>query len=111
MIYYSRSNIGGTAMKKDGAGALKGTTLDAFEFSEDRVDFVKIDAEGFEERVIIGGVAFLRKYHPKFIFIEIWTSQSAEPMLKRLTPLGYRHEQRIDFNYLYVYDQLNVSVE
>ena len=44
-------------------------TIDSFDFP--KMDFIKIDVEGWEEQVILGGLETIKKYNPK-IYIEIW---------------------------------------
>jgi hypothetical protein len=44
--------------------------LDSFEFPEEKVDFVKIDVEGFERYVLAGALAFFRRAKPDYVFIE-----------------------------------------
>ena len=46
--------------------------LDHFEsyFSDKRIDFIKIDTEGFEYEVLRGAEKLLKKHKPKFIQIE-----------------------------------------
>lgn len=67
------------------------TTLD----TEDRVrgwappDFVKIDTEGEEERVVIGGDDFFSKYSPLVLF-EIGHGESATRLQSLLCAKGYR---------------------
>lgn len=39
------------------------------------IDFVKIDTEGYEEKVLIGGTVFFKKIRPRFIQLEINSHQ------------------------------------
>jgi FkbM family methyltransferase len=87
-------NIGATRMKKDDKGAIVAITLDSFHFLEQRVDFVKIDVEGFECNVIRGGIHFLEKYHPAFIFIEIYPIAHRNWIRETLSNLGYQFLQQ-----------------
>ncbi|MBS8262779.1 FkbM family methyltransferase [Roseibium polysiphoniae] len=67
-------------------------TLDSFEF--ENVDYIKIDVEGYERRVLIGGEQTIRKYRP-LIIIEQNDVQlpDEEPFAakKWLEDLGYVH--------------------
>jgi FkbM family methyltransferase len=86
---YDPRNIGGTPMKKDIKGEIIAITLDSVNIPEQKVDFMKIDVEGFECNVIRGGMHFLRKYHPKFIFIEVFPGEHQIWINETLTSLGY----------------------
>jgi FkbM family methyltransferase len=86
---YDLRNIGGTNMKKDTKGEIIAITLDSFNIPEQKVDFVKIDVEGFECNVIRGGMRFIEKYHPTFIFIEIFPVQHQVWIKEILASLGY----------------------
>jgi len=73
------------------------TTLDDFVASErlDRLDLMKVDVEGFEERVIRGGRETLARFHP-LIFIELEPARlalkgsSVPAVVDLLTQAGYR---------------------
>jgi len=45
-------------------------TLDSYNFP--KIDFIKIDVEGWEEQVLLGGMETILKYRPR-MYIEIWT--------------------------------------
>jgi FkbM family methyltransferase len=47
-------------------------TLDSCHFP--RIDFIKIDVEGWEEQVLRGGMDTILKYRPR-MYIEIWTKE------------------------------------
>lgn len=57
-----------------------------------RIDFVKIDVEGFEQNVIIGMQGIINKYAP-YIFCEIYRGDNSnndpEGTIKYITSLGY----------------------
>lgn len=77
-------------------GTIRTKTLDDYvkEAGMSRIDLVKIDVEGFEHRVILGGLKTLREFRP-LIFIEIANENllendtSAEALLKEIENLGY----------------------
>jgi FkbM family methyltransferase len=106
IVHYSLENIGGTGLQKDALGGIPATALDSFEFPEGRVDFVKIDVEGFEVNIIRGGLLFLQKTKPKYIFIEIFPKASREWMAKTLSELGYSIVKNFGNNFLYKLNQV-----
>lgn len=57
--YVSRLDFGGRMVKL--------RRLDHFERNTTRLDWIKIDVEGFEYDVICGATGLLKKYHPKLI--------------------------------------------
>ena len=56
-------------------------TLDSYNFP--KVDFIKIDVEGWEEQVLRGGMDTILKYKPR-MYIEIWTKKG-----DRMRPANY----------------------
>jgi FkbM family methyltransferase len=56
------------------------TTIDAFVFGRglSKVDLVKIDVEGFEREVLMGGVRTLREFRPH-LFVEIFAGANSNP--------------------------------
>lgn len=79
-------NCGGTEIETDNNGDLIIKSLDSFEFDE-KIDFVKIDVEGFEAQVLLGAKAFLNKHKP-IIAIEIHAHKFEESS-KVLQSLDY----------------------
>jgi FkbM family methyltransferase len=75
-IYSSWPLVGGTNKHPKHCGQLKSTsgslamTLDEFVIQEkiDRVDFIKMDVDGNEIRVLKGATNVLKKFKPTFIF-------------------------------------------
>lgn len=60
---YPYHNIGATSLQSDENGNLYVKSLDELEnegFFKEKIDFVKIDVEGFEEKILLGG-GFLKK--------------------------------------------------
>ena len=55
----------------------------------DRLDLVKIDAEGMEAEVLRGMAATLERLHPA-LFVEATTKSRSEAVEAVLHPLGYR---------------------
>lgn len=92
-------NMGGVSLNKSykGPGRISAITLDKFlhENNIEEVDFIKIDVEGFEFKVIKGARMIIEKCHPK-LFIEINDSflktnnDSAKSVISNLVSHGYQ---------------------
>jgi FkbM family methyltransferase len=89
-------NEGGTAIG-EGGDAVELRTIDGFGFRD--VSLIKIDVEGFEDPVLDGARATIRKYHP-FLVVEIqapWDPATAPPEIQakiaatkaRIEAMGY----------------------
>ncbi len=104
----SQSRVGETAAGGQPAAI---TTLDE-EFPNQRVDLIKVDVEGYEEKVLWGGTRLLKDTTrcPRFIYIEVhpyaWkevgtTSESLLELLKecnyKILDLAGRSVEKIDF--------------
>ena len=50
------------------ASKVRVTTIDDQMHSRGRVDFIKIDAEGFEENILLGAARTMKKYKPILSF-------------------------------------------
>lgn len=64
----------------------------ATEIGLERVDFVKIDVEGFETEVILGAARLFERLQPKVIVLEehaLVTPYKLPPALSALAGLGY----------------------
>ena len=68
-------NLGATRLVEDATGGIETRTLDAL-IGEDRVDFIKIDAEGMELDVLEGAAALIARDRPV-----IWVEVLRENML------------------------------
>lgn len=55
-----------THINSEDSGDIKVKSLDSFNFSN--VDFIKIDAEGFEPFIIKGGLETIKKYKPVILY-------------------------------------------
>lgn len=91
-------NSGAARLGKDGQGiSVDVTTLDTFcsQLSENRLDAVKIDVEGYEVRVLEGARATISRFKP-VIIIEFWTPGLAragvtvDELAELLGYLGYK---------------------
>ena len=80
------------------------TTLDTFieeNFTENKIDLIKIDVEGFEYQVLIGAKDTLTKYNP-IIIIESFNDKF-EKVNSLLNKYGYEKFKDLpNFNYVYV---------
>ncbi len=91
-------NSGASRLGNDAAGvSVQMTTLDAFCRADamERLDALKIDVEGYEARVLIGGRATLSRFKPAIV-IEFWTTglaragSSVDEVAGVLDDLGYK---------------------
>ena len=102
--HFNKTNIGGTSIEKTADGSLVVNKLDNIKINEDRIDFVKIDVEGHEIKVLNGAKETFLKYKPNYVFIESFSDNF--PKVKEiLEGYGYR---LTDFpveasNYLFEY--------
>lgn len=103
----NRNNSGSTWLKEDNNGEIVIKTIDEFEF--ENVSFIKIDTEGFEYDVLLGGYKTIEKFKP-IIWIEIQL-KNFDKVNNLLLKLGYSSPTGLikaqpDFNeisnYLYV---------
>lgn len=81
----SKKNSGSNQLKVSGNGEVQVRTLDSFCF--DNIDFMKIDVEGFEYDVLLGGDETLKRCSP-VILIEIF-SDNYEKVNTLMDQYGY----------------------
>lgn len=104
--HFNKTNIGGTRIEKTADGNLVVNKLDNIKINEDCIDFVKIDVEGHEIKVLNGAKETFLKYKPRYVFIESFSNNF--PKVKEiLESYGYR---LTDFlveasNYLFEYKE------
>lgn len=94
-------NIGGTdfAESKDQNG-IEMKALDSFPFGE-KIDFVKMDVEGFEYHVLKGAKNLLLKDKP-ILWVEIFSS-NYQQVSELLSNLGYKQIEALDRdNYIFM---------
>lgn len=87
--HFCEDNIGGTCLSNNEKGNIQVMSIDEMNISE-KINFVKIDVEGFELDVVLGMVEFVKKNHP-IILIEIrgiFFNQINEILMS----LGYQRE-------------------
>ena len=105
MIIESPGNSGGNRMSSESeedsseVTSVELRTLDSWMTEEGwpRVDFIKVDVEGFEHEVIKGGMKILERFHPD-LFIELDNNtlsaqgSSSRQLIDALSGLGYEVE-------------------
>ena len=72
-------------------------TLDSYNFP--KMDFIKIDVEGWEEQVLKGGMDTILKYRPR-MYIEIWAKQYDKISDILWREMGYTLQEIGKENYL-----------
>jgi hypothetical protein len=81
--------------------AVRIVKLDDFLGSKlDRLNFLKIDTEGYEDEVLSGATELIRRFHPT-IYIELCTAYLAcsERAIQFLLDLGYTFDREIDLQH------------
>lgn len=87
------SNYGGMSIPEEGTGEeIQITTLDSFNFNP---DFILMDAEGYEHKILIGSSETLNESKPIILF-ECWNTMQ-DKMFHYLKSLGYNIYWRSDF--------------
>lgn len=93
-VYYSeKNNVGGLSLNTRshlGSYTVPVETLDSYNFSN--VGFIKIDVEGFEEQVLLGGRETINKYKPT-LYIEDDRAHNRRALRALIDELGYTIEE------------------
>lgn len=102
-------NSGATTIKIDNEGDIKMNSIDRLDI-EDKIDFIKMDIEGFEKQALIGGINTIRKNLP-IVWVEI--SQDKDFILNYFRYLKYDDPIKLDDsgNYLFINNSSNESKE
>lgn len=103
-LSYSLESVGSTSLVQSGDGEMAVRRLDSLPFLDelDKVDFVKIDVEGFEHQVLQGGKTFFHKFRPA-VMIESFPDKFAQTDAI-LKSYGYAPVYQFDYiNYLYTF--------
>jgi FkbM family methyltransferase len=87
----ARHNAGATMVSLDPGDAAQTDTVPLItvdSLSLARCDLIKVDTEGFEDRVILGARHTLDRLHPT-LYIEVHDREKLQRLQSRLKPLGY----------------------
>lgn len=88
---YSNKNIN---LYEDKEGDIISTTIDEYVLPEEtRYDLIKIDCEGMDDKVLMGGINYISKVKPH-IFIEAKNGDMLNRYKKILLPIGYKLGKR-----------------
>jgi FkbM family methyltransferase len=93
-------NSVGSQQVLSGSGNIPMKTLDSFNF--DQVDCIKIDVEGFEEKVLLGGIQTIKNNLP-VLYIEAWNKENFDKIIDIIGPLGYTSKQRFNATPTYLF--------
>lgn len=96
---FNPQNYGGTSLEYGSKGGMECHSLD--ELSIDRkIDFIKIDVEGFENEVLLGGEELIKRDKP-VIYVEIF-EENRSAVENTLNSFGYRLKEKRFDDYLFV---------
>lgn len=99
---FSADNAGGISLTYDKNGGIKVHSLDSLEIPE-KIDFIKIDVEGFEEEVLLGAQEKILSDKP-VIFIEIF-ERNFNNVDRLLKEMNYAMKEKLEAeNYVYTYN-------
>lgn len=98
VICVDKKNCGGNKVSKNDDGNVVMETLDSLSI-KDKIDFVKIDVEGFEYEVLAGASETLKRDKP-YIYVEIF-KQNYDKVNSLLETMGYSCIQNWRHDYLY----------
>ena len=99
-LFTPPGNAGNASLASRHPGADDGVTVEVKTLSQfvedhgiDRIDFIKIDVEGFESQVLAGGADAIASMKPKFLAFEehgLFRSDQIPESIASLMQLGYR---------------------
>ncbi len=102
IICVDEKNCGGNKVSKNTDGTVVMETLDNLSIKE-KIDFIKIDVEGFEYEVLAGGTSTIDKNRPN-IYVEIF-DQNYGKVNHLLETMGYVCTQKWRRDYLYQFNK------
>lgn len=95
-------NYGGLFLKEDSSGSFEVTTLDSLLLPQlNRVDFIKMDVQGFEPKVIRGAKELIRRFKPAIQVECMEKKMLNEEILPLMNELGYRITRVYEIDYLF----------
>lgn len=98
----AQTNHGGMYLKEAEDGNFDMRTLDElFLNSMDKLDYIKMDIQGFEEKAVKGGRGLIAKFKP-VIQLECMTKEEYDTILLPLmTSLGYEVKHKMSIDYIF----------
>lgn len=97
---YDITNIGATSLKETSGGEIEIYSIDELNINED-IALIKIDTEGFEEKVIKGALKTIKKHMP-IIMLEAWSgANTSGNIMNALEALGYQFCQVSEADYIF----------
>lgn len=100
---FNKENIGGTELKEDENGNIELLSIDSFSPHLIKLDFMKIDVEGFEIQVLEGAERTIQRFKPT-ISIEIF-EENFENINQWLNNRGYKMKKKYGYrDYVYQND-------
>lgn len=112
---FNEKNYGGTVLQYCKGGGIACCALDELimdpeagkkmeekteEKIEKKIDFIKIDVEGFENEILLGGAELIKRDQP-VIFVEIF-EENVNTVDKTMKKLGYEMKESRSGDYLYL---------
>lgn len=98
VICVDEKNCGGNRVNKNSDGEVEMEMLDHISIPE-KIDFIKIDVEGFEYEVLAGGTAVIAEHKP-LIYVEIF-DQNYDKVNRLFTSMGYVCMKSWRHDYMY----------
>ena len=103
--YVNNGNIGGAVLEDSDNGDIALINIDSLNLS--KLDFVKLDIEGYEKSAIIGGIETIKKFKPTIV-LECWENypnaslEHTQKEFSMLTDIGYSIIQIGHHDFLFV---------
>jgi FkbM family methyltransferase len=97
-VIVDTNNIGASRLVRDDDGPIRTWILDSFSDQFTRLDFLKIDAEGWEPLILDGASATILKFRPVMLIeVNTWPlgkmDFTAESVFSRLDQLNYKFDR------------------
>lgn len=97
LLFENTTNYGGSTIRQgdsdnsQAAVQISVDILDGYLKTDGRIEFIKIDVEGFEEKVIIGANQVIREHQPTIVFEQHENDfvNGTTPVIKMLDEMGY----------------------